>query len=408
MNYLANLFTILILSAIALSLLGCSDSGEGGNKGGSGPPPVMVGDLSRVNIATEMSYDFNGECTMEASHIFYEFRVEPEPDSNDAPLVRSDMVACEQGAWQVSGVDLSIFEEGDITLVVTVGNYSTPPFIVIKDTTSPQIALDTPNAINSINITNYTLEGNCEDSSTLLVIVNGDELETQPTCSNSRWVAPIPEMIAQNFEQGAVNVTVDHTDIAGNAAEQIQGSLTKDTQPPTIAMGDIGVPTDATYIIDQFLEFSVNFSESVVVTGTPRLHLDLNGTTGYAQYASNNSSTELIFRYMVQSENEDNDGIEITNSGLIDYNGGSITDEAGNPVNTGIMLSVPSLTGVIVNGLTPTVSLNTPGEVTEDNENSFPLSGNCNVQDEEVTVSVGGQELSTPTHLSRRGLECHN
>ena len=49
------------------------------------------------------------------------------------------------------------------------------------------------------------------------------------------------------------------------------------------------------------LSFTVNTSEPVVVTGTPRLAIDVGGVTRYATYASGTGSSALTFSYAVQA-----------------------------------------------------------------------------------------------------------
>ncbi len=76
------------------------------------------------------------------------------------------------------------------------------------------------------------------------------------------------------------------------------------------------------------LTFTVNTSEPVVVTGTPRIAIDVGGVTRYASYASGSGSSALTFGYAVQAGDFDANGITLASP--LQLNGGSIADALGN------------------------------------------------------------------------------
>ncbi|WP_161957399.1 arabinofuranosidase catalytic domain-containing protein [Aestuariivirga litoralis] len=79
------------------------------------------------------------------------------------------------------------------------------------------------------------------------------------------------------------------------------------------------------------LAFTVTASESVVVTGTPRIAIDVGGVTRHATYAAGSGGTALTFSYAVQAGDFDGNGITLVSP--IDLAGGSIADQVGNPAN---------------------------------------------------------------------------
>ena len=79
------------------------------------------------------------------------------------------------------------------------------------------------------------------------------------------------------------------------------------------------------------LNFTVNASEAVTVTGTPRLGIDVGGITRYATYASGSGTTALTFAYAVQPGDFDANGVTLASP--VDLNGGNISDIAGNPAS---------------------------------------------------------------------------
>jgi len=118
-----------------------------------------------------------------------------------------------------------------------------------------------------------------------------------------------------------------------------------DRTAPTIS--SVSAPANKTYIPAETPTFTVAFSESVTVTGTPRLVLTVGSLTEYADYVSMSDSRTARFRYTVALDaNEfDTDGIALSTT--LDANGGSIADLASNAL-TNFGLSAPTLTSVLV------------------------------------------------------------
>ncbi len=122
------------------------------------------------------------------------------------------------------------------------------------------------------------------------------------------------------------------------------------TNPPVVS--SVGVPSGATYIAGQTLDFTVTWSKSVTVTGSPQLALTVGAATVYATYLSGSGTTSLVFRYTVQAGDADADGIAV---GALSLNGGTVNDGSGNAA-TLTLNSVGSTAGVLVDAVAPTVA----------------------------------------------------
>lgn len=85
----------------------------------------------------------------------------------------------------------------------------------------------------------------------------------------------------------------------------------------------VSVPADSTYGLGTVLEFVVNFNRVVIVSGTPQLSINLDGSTVQADYASGTGTKALTFTYMVASGDEETDGITVTPT--LDLNEGTMT-----------------------------------------------------------------------------------
>jgi len=129
------------------------------------------------------------------------------------------------------------------------------------------------------------------------------------------------------------------------SASSASSTIVIDRTAPTI--GTVTAPSNATYKPADTPTFTVAFSESVTVTGTPRLTLAVGAITKYATYVSQTDSRTALFRYTVASSTSefDTDGISISNS--IDLNGGSIADLATNTLST-LTFSAPNTSSIFV------------------------------------------------------------
>lgn len=104
---------------------------------------------------------------------------------------------------------------------------------------------------------------------------------------------------AANVRDNAGNTAVDLTYTAPNLT-----NVFVDTTAPTIAPPVIE-PTGQTYVAGDTLSFTVNFNEPVTYTGSPRIPLDIGGTTVYATIVTPASpaTTSLTFTYFPVGNN---------------------------------------------------------------------------------------------------------
>jgi hypothetical protein len=161
----------------------------------------------------------------------------------------------------------------------------------------------------------------------------------QLTVSSCSEGTLIPQIIA-NSVYGTVTST---NGPAANA--QTTTPVRIDRTAPTIS--SVSAPVSNTYRPSETPTFTVNFSESVTVTGTPRLTLNVGASTKYANFVSFTDSKTALFRYTVgTAANEwDADGISVLNN--IDLNGGAVSDLAANGLAS-TSFTAPSLTNVKV------------------------------------------------------------
>ena len=145
-------------------------------------------------------------------------------------------------------------------------------------------------------------------------------------------------------EHGETGIRVSYTvptgtgtsplqDVLGNDVDRLSNvpvsNETPDTTSPTVRRlaitSDPG--TDRTYAVDDEIQVTVTFSETVEVTGTPQLRLELGGGRRTADYEGGSGTAALVFAYKVADGESDTDGMGIEADSL---SGGTIRDEARN------------------------------------------------------------------------------
>ena len=84
---------------------------------------------------------------------------------------------------------------------------------------------------------------------------------------------------------------------------------------------------DGTYAIGDKIQLTATFSETVAVTLTPALDLQVGGVTRVAEYESGTRTSSLVFGYTVQETDSDTDGVSVGSGALK----GGISDLADNP-----------------------------------------------------------------------------
>jgi hypothetical protein len=167
-----------------------------------------------------------------------------------------------------------------------------------------------------------------------------------PSGSGSTYTVALsgcsPGTVILTIAANAVTNSVPQTAPSSNTAA---ATVTIDQTAPTI--GTVTGPANVTYIPLGTPTFLVAFSESVTVTGTPRLTLTVGSTTEYANYLSMVDSRTARFRYTVALDpvEFDTDGISLATS--LDLNSGTIRDLATNAL-TNTSLTAPTLSSVLV------------------------------------------------------------
>jgi len=223
----------------------------------------------------------------------------------------------------------------------------------------------------------YTLASGAGDTNNGLFNISGTSLRA----TNAATMTP-----------GTYTVRVQTTDAASTTYAEAMTITVVDDVAPTVT--SIAVPSNAWYVAGQNLDFTVNFSESVTVDttgGTPRMALTVGTTTVYATYLSGSGTSALVFRYTVQGNDLDTNGIAV---GTLALNGGTLADATGN--NAVLTLnSVGSTSSVLVDAATPSV----PSTPDLDLASDSGTSGTDNITSDTTPTLTGTAEAGSTVTL---------
>ncbi|MDD4983735.1 MAG: Ig-like domain-containing protein [Candidatus ainarchaeum sp.] len=150
---------------------------------------------------------------------------------------------------------------------------------------------------------------------------------------------------------GLVPFTIDFNDLAGNDGVQVAATTNSsyvifDKTAPTVS--DVNsTNTDNNYKVGDDINITVEFSEAVIVTGTPLIFLELGATDRNATYESGTGTTTLTFTYTVQAGDTSAD-LDYNGTGALILNSGTIADAAGNTAT--LTLAAPGAEGSLAHG----------------------------------------------------------
>ena len=179
-----------------------------------------------INEENQSSYTLSGTCS---------------ENGQSVAVVIGDLstqVSCSSGNWEVLAYDVSSLAGSSITITADLNDAAGNPAdqattMVDRDIVDPTVTLASTllYIINKENVTQYNLEGSCEDG--LDVILTLDDLSpwTLP-CNSGSWALVDEDMTA--LRQGTdILLTVKQTDDVGNGGEN-SAILIKDTINPTL------------------------------------------------------------------------------------------------------------------------------------------------------------------------------
>ena len=283
------------------------------------------------------------------------------------------------------------------------------------DGVKPELAASGGAVVNGTTLT-LTYDEPLDRSSTPdtgdFTVTGGDQARTVTGVSVSGSAVLLT--LSAGAEHGETGILVSYTprmkplrDVPGNEAQSLSREAvtndTPDTTSPEVSSVAISSNpgSDRTYAAGDDIEVMVTFSETVEVTGTPQLRLELGGGTRTATYEGGTGTAALVFAYEVADGESDTDGVGVEEDSL---SGGTIRDEARNSAKLdheglaadsghkvdGVKPELAASGGAVVNGTTLTLTYDEPLD-----RSSTPDTGDFTV--------TGGNQARTVTGVSVSG-----
>ena len=283
------------------------------------------------------------------------------------------------------------FPAGDHTSLFHTGSGDAPQVIVAFNQPVVDFSASSP----SISVTGATIE------SVLSHIVAGEPANAYVVTLTPAGTSDITIglMADQPCADGGI-CTAGETLLSEVPASHV---IRADTTPPTVSNIEVSSDpgTDRTYAVDDEIQVTVTFSETVAVTGTPELRLELGGGQRTAIYEGGSGTAALVFGYTVAAGESDMDGVGVEADSL---SGGTIRDGAGHnavldhqavAANAshkvdGLKPALAATDGALVNGTALTLTYDEP------------LDGSSTPASEDFTVS-GGDRVRAVTGVRVNG-----
>lgn len=261
-----------------------------------------------------------------------------------------------------NGVTVSSPFSGTGTVRDSAGNIAnvftfTPPdtSLVFVDTTAPTVTSVTQTTPNGTYNTGDNLDFLVTFSESVTTLVAGGYPRIPISVgATTRYLTPTANstgtthtfrytIVAGELDTNGVIVGnfIGHNSTTAYARDAGRNNSTGTFTPPNTAslLVDAVAPTvtsvtktaNGTYENPSSLQISIQYSEAVTVTGTPRIQLSLASGTLNLNYSSGSGTTTLIFSGTLAATDYDFDGLP-SSVNTIDLNGGTILDAGGNAV----------------------------------------------------------------------------
>jgi hypothetical protein len=263
----------------------------------------------------------------------------------------TNTATCSGGGWSLTGWDVSgLADNTGIALTAdqtdAAGNTATQATdLVDKNVSVYSVAITSADAINLGNVAAYAVSGTCSvDTENVTLDIAGATVTDTAVCTGGAFNFSVNASTVT--DNASVAIQVDH----GTASDST--NVLKDTAAPTL---DSNTITASTYSLGNTISVVVNFSEAVIVSGSPRIELSFESQSTspiYATLASGNLTSTLTFEYTVASGDNDANGIAL--AAIIDLNGGSIEDAGAN--TSGNSLATTSFPSVFVDSAAPYIT----------------------------------------------------
>ena len=221
---------------------------------------------------------------------------------------------------------MDTYGAGETIVVRTALHPSDYPIVIVTGTPYLDLTIG-----NTIRRATYTGQDRYQRNMYFAYTVQATDADTDGISVATTVTLP-PGAAIQDAESNNLAFALSHSPVINGPEHKVDGSITVPAKANRISVSS-SPATGTTYGAGETIEVWIVFDKLMTVTGTPRLKLDISGTTQYATYVGLSlNKKSLLFRYTVQGGDVDDDGISIPADAL-ELNGGTIQDSAATDAN---------------------------------------------------------------------------
>ena len=222
--------------------------------------------------------------------------------------------------WRNAGLS---WTDGDTVALSITESTNAPAFS--EDSTTREVS---ENSAPGTNVGD-PVTATDDDNDTLTYSLEGTDASSFQIDSTSGQIQTTSGATYDHESQPSYAVTVRADDGRGGSDTiAVTINLTDVDETPavtTVAVTSTPGATAGTYGRDETIKVTVTFDQAVTVTGAPRIRLRIGGgaqeNLKWADYASGTGTTALVFAYVVQAGDMDDNGIYIKENELVLNNG---------------------------------------------------------------------------------------
>ena len=211
-------------------------------------PVLSLNPLLNISSVNSQSYSFSGTCS---------------EDGSISGTVGSISVSddCLNGTFSIGPIDVSSLGQGPVNLSLVIkdnaDNESVAATSVVQlDTVAPTLIFNTISNINTLNVSSYSLSGDCSEEGIAVSVKVGVVLTTTP-CSGGEFSVSGFD-VAGAAESLSLEILISQEDSFGNKTE-FTSDVVKDTVIPTVG---IDTPSMISQISESFYTISGTCSEN--------------------------------------------------------------------------------------------------------------------------------------------------
>ena len=276
--------------------------------------------------------------------------------------------------------------------------------ITISDTALQFGDIATVTFVFTEAVSGFTTENLAAPTATISNLTTGD--------SGITWTASLAPTTSTSIASNVI--TLDYngiTDLAGNTGTGFatSGNYSVDTGAPSV-LAVRSTTANGTYGVGDTITLAVQFSEGLVITGSPQLKLETGSTDQVASYTGLATSAiandTLKFSYTVQAGDSSED-LDQFSANAIEINGAILKDSHGNDAI--LSLSLPGASGSLAANRALTIDTN-PSSAGQDHDgalNSYELGKdvNCDGIDDALQSAVATFEARQgPSSLASKSV----